>query len=478
MLADTGRLLLSQFEKKVLSGFALCGISAASLSENAPLGLAVSGGADSLSLLLAAHSLFGPSLLRVITLDHGIRPEEESGGDALFVKKLCEKLGIFCFVERFEYGKIEKDAEANGLSLEAHARNLRYRSFESFIQKEGLCALALAHNQNDQTETLLMRFLQGSSLEGMGGIRRKRGKIIRPLLDIPRSEIESYLTEKKQAWRTDATNSDTSYLRNKIRNMLVPLLNQQFSGWEKAVLAGGKKALADDDFFNGETLRLTAGIKEPKISRSFFFSLPKALKRRVFFYLLNKAGFGSRFPFALFEEVLSWENEKTRKISFENVQIILDSDSLFFSVGSDGAGQKTSSDSCLESGFSFLFRKYGDSTEFKNFLIRVEKAGDQEKVRLVIKKKDEKSPEKTISLFLSLPFILRSQLPGDSVRTADGKSKNLSELFTDWKIPQSLRNKVFVVEEFSPSLGKTSLIRAVLASFSGAKNWIVEEAKL
>lgn len=474
-LAESG-LLTSQFEKKVLSGLLSCGLSPASVLETSPLGIAVSGGADSVSLLISLSSIFKPALLRVITVDHGIRSEEESGGDARFVQNLCEKLNLSCFIERIEYGKIENDSRMEGLSIESLARDFRYSAFESFIKNENLCALALAHNQNDQTETLLMRFLQGSSLEGLGGIKKTRGKFIRPLLGISREQIESYLKAKSQGWRTDSTNSDTTYLRNKVRNLLVPVLNEHFSGWEKALLSGSRKALADEDYFKSETEGLSARCDGNKIDRCFFYSLHDALKRRLFFSFLNRLGFGGRFPFSVFEEVLSWEKEEKREIVFENVLVSLDSDFLSFSVFPENAGQKTLT---LENGFFFVFYKSGELVEFDDLLIQTESSDSEKRLRLVISKKEENISEKGVSFYVNSPFVIRSSLPGDSVLTADGKKKNLSDLFNDWNIPPAMRCRVMVVEEYSPSSPNECLFpRAVLASFLGAKNWIVEDSKL
>jgi len=317
---------LSDFEKKVLKGLSHCGCG----SECHSLGIAVSGGADSLSLLLSLSSIFGSEKIRVITVDHGIRSGEESGGDAHFVWNLCEAKGIKCKIVKIEGGLIEKLARRQKKSIEDLARKIRYEAFEAFIKEEGLSFLALAHNQNDQLETVLMRFLQGSGTEGLAGISRVRGKYIRPLLDISRDEIESYLIKKNQEWRTDETNFETKYLRNKVRNLLIPFLRENFPGFGKALLNGAKKARWDEEFFQLKAkdchtdirrrcTQIDADKKEISFKRDEFYSLHKALSRRVFVSALNEAGFGERFPFYLLDEILLWKNEKKRELSFENV---------------------------------------------------------------------------------------------------------------------------------------------------------------
>ncbi|MBB5226365.1 tRNA lysidine(34) synthetase TilS [Treponema ruminis] len=475
----------TKFEKKVLDGLKSCGIEAAAISEKSPLGIAVSGGADSISLLLSLASIFDSSFLRVITLDHGIRSEEESGGDVDFVRNLCGKLGIRLYIEKIEHGKIEGLAKKSSESVEGLARKLRYEAFESFIQNENLLALCLAHNQNDQCETLLMRFLQGSGCEGMGGIEYVRGKYIRPMLEISRSEIESYLSLKNQSWRTDATNSDTHYLRNRVRNILVPLLDENFPGWQKAVLLGGKKSRADENYFaseieskKGSLVKSVSEGVEPKsalrgnsslkIDRRAFYSLEPALQRRIFFDSLNQLGFGSRFPFRVFEKILTWKEEKTQKISFDKVLLSLDSDNLVIEI-LECEKSLENEGSYIESGFSFILKEAGDSFEIENLLVRAQKSPDSQSILLSVEKNDD---GEKISFPVSLPLLVRSPLAGDEIQTSDGKSKLLSDIFTDWKIPKNQRDRILVLENLS-SPSKNSL-KALLAFHLAFKNWIVE----
>ncbi|WP_294430774.1 tRNA lysidine(34) synthetase TilS [uncultured Treponema sp.] len=454
---------LLSFEKKVLAGLKKCGILPDSVSEKSPLGLAVSGGADSVSLLLAAHEIFESACLRVITVNHGIRSSAESGGDADFVQDLCRSLEIKCSVVAVENGKIAESAALEKRSVEEVAREFRYRAFDSFIKEENLLFLCLAHNQNDQLETLLMRFLQGSSCEGLCGIARVREKFCRPLLEIPRSEIESYLVEKKQSWRTDATNSELKYLRNKVRNVLVPVLNENFSGWQKALLSGAEKASADEDFIKKETLRVDFKGTVCELDRNQFFSLHDALKRRVFFSALNETGFGGRFPFRVFEEILSWENADSRELCFDAVKILLNSQKLVISY--DSEHRSDDEKNAVGGGFSFLLKDVGDRAEIHGISAEIRNG-----MNLVIK--SENCDE--IALPLRFSCLVRSFVPGDKIQTADGKFKALAQIFSDWKIPAEVREKIPVVEELCPLEEGESRIVAFIASPFGLKNWIVD----
>ena len=480
------RVGLLPFEKKVLAGLGLCGVRFDDVSGDAPLGAAVSGGADSVSLLLALHAIFGSGRIRVITVSHGIRPEEESAGDARFVRDLCGSLGVSCHIEKIAQGEVERRARAEGQSVEAVAREERYAAFGSFAGRERLLALALAHNQNDQAETVLMRFLQGS-VEGAGGIARARGKIVRPLLDIPRADIEAYLAEKNAAWRTDSTNSDTRFLRNRVRNVLVPVLDDNFAGWQGAVLSGARKAASDEDFFkkalaglddSGDFCGSAPGSAFPrqsavKMSRDAFFALHGSLKRRVFFSALNGAGFGGRFPYRLFEEVASWRNEKSRSLSFENVLIRLDLKSLEISLR--GAGSEKA---FIEGGFSFLLRRIGDVAETESLIVRAEAdSANPGRACLVFEKNPARSGQslesERVSLHVSLPVLVRSAVAGDKIRTADGKYKSLAHILSGWKLPAGQRGEIPVVEAPCAGPSGEAEISAVIASPFGADNWIV-----
>ena len=470
--------MLDVFEKKVLVGLKSCGVELDSVSSKSPLGIAVSGGADSVSLLISLASIFDSSFLRVITVNHGIRSEEESGGDAAFVKELCKKYCIKCYVETIGHGKITELAKNYSASVESVARELRYKAFESFIKNENIIALCLAHNQNDQCETLLMRFLQGSGTEGLGGIEHVRGKYIRPLLEISRFEIEHYLSQKKQSWRTDATNSDTNYLRNRIRNVLVPVLNENFLGWQKSVLLGAKKSRLDEKYLMDEMEKLPADLRfcndselvqRCSIDRKSFYKMHPALQRRVFFESLNKIGFGSRFPYRVFEQVISWKEAKLGNISFEDVRVSLDSESLVIELSDDSKISKNEN-LCIGSGFCFVLKNESDSFELENLAVRVQKSSDNR--HLILSIAERGCVADVISFPVALPLIVRTPLPGDEIQTARGNFKSLSDVFNDWKIPKNQRDKILVVENLSS--GAENFIKAALAFHLGFKNWIVE----
>ena len=186
------------------------------------VGVGVSGGVDSIVLLELLEELRGELRLElfVLHLDHGIRGEE-SRRDLEFVRERAQEKGIpfFCReVDTPSYAKQEK------LSLEEAARQLRYSFFEEAIRELGLERVALGHTADDQLETVLMALLRGSGIKGLKGMPPKRGPYIRPLIRIWRKEIKEYARKRGLRYVLDSSNLDPSFLRNRIRLQLLPLL--------------------------------------------------------------------------------------------------------------------------------------------------------------------------------------------------------------------------------------------------------------
>ncbi|MFH1502569.1 MAG: tRNA lysidine(34) synthetase TilS [Candidatus Eisenbacteria bacterium] len=184
---------------------------------------AVSGGPDSVCLL---HVLAGlrdelEFELRVAHLDHRFRGEE-SRRDAEFVSDLAGRLGLPC---RCEEENVPAFLLSNSMSKQDAARMLRYKFLVTVSKQEYCQRIATGHNADDQAETVLMRVIRGSGPDGLAGIPPKRdGTIIRPLIDVWRSEIESYLEEHDLPHRTDESNLESAYARNRVRNELLPVL--------------------------------------------------------------------------------------------------------------------------------------------------------------------------------------------------------------------------------------------------------------
>ena len=212
--------------------------------------VAVSGGADSVAMLLALDELKRLLGIRltVAHLNHHIRGNEAKK-DAEFVRKLAAGLKI-----PFVGGDadVPRLAKSRGLSIEMAAREARYEFLADAARKKGADVIATAHTADDQAETVLLKLCRGAGSRGLSGIPRETTingvRVVRPLLDVTRVEIESFLRRKKQAWREDRTNRDTAYLRNRVRHELLPMLESKLNpGIREALLRTADILREEDD---------------------------------------------------------------------------------------------------------------------------------------------------------------------------------------------------------------------------------------
>lgn len=190
--------------------------------------VALSGGPDSVCLLHILYRLKDRFNIKLYAahLNHCLRGVE-ADSDEQYAKELCHKLEIKFFSKKVD---VEKYAEENGISCEVAGRQVRYSFFEEVKNKEGINKIALAHNANDQAETVLLRIMRGCGVDGLCGIRPVRDKVfIRPILGIERCDIESYCNNNNLNPHIDKTNLENIYTRNKVRLDLIPYLRDTFN---------------------------------------------------------------------------------------------------------------------------------------------------------------------------------------------------------------------------------------------------------
>jgi tRNA(Ile)-lysidine synthase len=190
--------------------------------------VAVSGGADSVALLVAMADSRAETgiVLSSIHVHHGLRGAE-ADGDAEFVAEIAQRLDVpLCT----RHGDVAALAAERGQGIEEAARALRYQSFQELLAEHKVDAVATAHTLDDQAETVLMKMLRGAWTEGLGGIApvvtMKGGSIQRPLLEVTRAEIVAYLEGRGQPWREDSTNQELTFTRNRVRYTLLPQLRE------------------------------------------------------------------------------------------------------------------------------------------------------------------------------------------------------------------------------------------------------------
>lgn len=182
--------------------------------------VALSGGADSVALLLMLHE--AGYRVHAAHCNFHLRGDE-SDRDEAFCVSLCERLGIA--LHRVHFDTLTY-AELHKVSIEMAARELRYKWFEQLRVDIGAAGICVAHHRGDSVETVLMNLVRGTGLRGLCGIRPRNGFVLRPLLCVSREEIEAYLTKKDQAYVTDSTNLEDDVMRNKIRLNILPLLRE------------------------------------------------------------------------------------------------------------------------------------------------------------------------------------------------------------------------------------------------------------
>ena len=187
----------------------------------------ISGGADSVCLFFVLLELQKEMdfAFYAVHINHGYRGEA-SDRDEQFVRDLCEKYGVPLQVFSVD---LESTAKKRKQSLEEAGREIRRGLFEKEMQSRNACKIALAHHENDNAETFLWNLCRGCGLHGLGGIRPVNGVYIRPLLGMTRGEIEIFLQKRQQPYCTDATNLETDYTRNKLRHLVLPVLEEQIN---------------------------------------------------------------------------------------------------------------------------------------------------------------------------------------------------------------------------------------------------------
>ncbi len=278
------------------------------LSLEEPYLIGISGGADSVALLhlLLEH---GHHNLTLCHFNHQLRGTD-SDTDALFVKKLASSLQL-----PYEFGTEDVQARATRkkLSLEAAGREARYEFFASVAQKHGVKTLLLAHHADDQVETCFLHFLRGTGSGGLAGMLPMSQRTIdgidltiaRPLLAISKKELVDYLTDRQLSWRHDTSNESLLPTRNRLRNRVLPLLDEVVgTSYRNAITRTATILAAEDEYL--ESLAAPHA-KQLELKTQELGIMPLALQRRIVHAWLRTHGF-QEVSFAEVELVLSLLN--------------------------------------------------------------------------------------------------------------------------------------------------------------------------
>lgn len=405
--------------------------------------LGLSGGPDSVCLLHILYRLKEKMNIEVYAahLNHQIRGLEAQK-DALYISQICEDLGITSFVKAINVPEYCKE---QGVSLEEGARTLRYEMFEEIKQKTKSNKIAIGHNRNDQAETVLMRIMRGTGLQGLRGIEYIRdNEIIRPILDIERSEIEAYCEKYELNPRIDKTNLESIYTRNKIRLELIPYMKDNFNpNVIESIVRMTNSLKSDSDYIDLEaekSFKEVSTLKENSVEISLpkYSNLHNAIKVRVLRsaikHIIGDTNFVDQKHI---EDIIELECESKlnkmlnlprgifayrRKniIILTTKEIVSEEIDFCYNIPSNGFIKIKELNLVLETQKMSIDR-------YKSIkLDKTSKGFDFDKIKGGI--------------------VVRSRKQGDKIKLAGG-SKKVKDLFIDLKIPREDRCKVPVITD-------------------------------
>ncbi len=275
-----GVLLLNLMENRFLTKVKnyICDKKLLEKGDNVVVG--VSGGADSVALLLSLIALKQEFELKlfVVHINHGIRKEADA--EAEYVKSLADKAGLPFYLYKFD---VLEYAKLNSLGTEEAGRKLRYQAFDEVLSHLGTGRIAVAHNSNDRAETMLFNLVRGTGIKGLASIPSKRDNIIRPLLCVERSEIEAFLKESDVSFCTDASNFTDDYTRNRIRNNILPVISRDVNSGAVAHMANTAEQLEKlNVFIEGYSKKAFQSVVTENLADKIVFNKAAFLKEDEF----------------------------------------------------------------------------------------------------------------------------------------------------------------------------------------------------
>ncbi len=374
--------------------------------------VALSGGADSMSLLYALYSLkeeLGISLFAA-HLNHKIRGDEALR-DELFVKAECEKLGVELFCEQ---ANIPEIAQKNGQSLELCARQVRY-SFLQRISNGGL--VATAHTASDNLETMLFNLVRGTAINGLCGIPPKRDIYVRPLIFATRQDVEAYCKQNSIPFVTDSTNLSDEYTRNKIRRNVIPILKEINQNVEASAIKTAIN-LREDSLFIKSTARdyIDKSLCENKLSLNGFSQLDVSIKKRVIIDFVARVKKDISLEGVHIKEILKiCENGGKTNLPGDNYAVVYDNKLSVIPKESQNILQFDTEIEEIDP--NFIKNNKNVNNLFLNNLIDCDKICGN--------------------------AIFRTRISGDSLRPiGKGCTKSLNKWFTEQKVEKSLRDHI------------------------------------
>lgn len=378
------------------------------------IGLAVSGGMDSMAML-HCYRLVCQKIV-VINIEHGIRGES-SQKDSAFVKNYCEKNGIpvlFFSVKTLEECKKTKE------SVESAARRLRYEIFDNLLADKTVDVIALAHHADDNAETVLMRIFRGTGIKGLGGIIQRSG-YIRPLLKYTRTEIEEYVKQNNIPFVEDETNQESDYTRNFIRLEILPKIKERYKEVTKSITRLSENALEIDEYLSAQIGEIVTNAQECIIKD--LFSKDVVIQKYTIREAFARLGITQDIEARHIDSILELKNKENNTsidMPYFSRAIRHNSD-LIITVAS---GEEFWEEFDITKNYTYK----GNSYMFS--------AG--EKIVSGISFDCDKVPDGA---------VIRSRLCGDVFKRVNGKTKLLSDFLGEQKLPSTEKEKILVLAD-------------------------------
>lgn len=397
--------------------------------------VAFSGGPDS-TALLAALVAIGAGPLRALYVDHGIRPRSEREAERGLVARTALSLDVDFQIAEIQEGLVAATAKAKGIGIEAAARLARHESLRACAADFAATRIYIGHTRDDDLEGLLMRFLNGAGTAGLRGLRGVQGRIVRPLLEIGRPEIEAYLRAKGIAASLDSTNSDEDILRNRVRRRLVPLLDAEFAFWRGGVLRTAGRLSLDDEALTelaGDVVAVKAADSSRLIPYEDFAALPEGLRFRILAACIDGLVMdglcpefpGNRVPARMLGSILE-SLSRGRSFSGHGLSIRREGDGLKVGPSLDFEGAD---------GYFVVLNEsdIGFERSVPGGVIALAWTDDPDMAGI---------PEGSFDF----PLVVRRRRPGDSIALASGQ-KAIDRIVGSWGLHASFRNGISVVQD-------------------------------
>ena len=402
--------------------------------------VALSGGPDSVALLLAMADEVDSCRLHACWVDHGLRPVEELAREQQFVETLCARLAVALTITRVPRGLIADEADRDG-GIEAAARRFRYAALEKARLETATDLILTAHTADDWMETMVMRFFSGSGTAGLRGMPAVAPTLARPFLGLRKEAILAYLTARGQEYSMDSTNLGVNFMRNRVRQHLIPKVLDVFPSSFSALKTLALKNQLDEQALDSWAQSL---FDKGSLPAAKFFTAPLAVRIRALYRLCLKVQGPSasadsvstteelcparRLPWAFMHKAASANATATILGQGAGVKIVVLDGSI---CAEWSAPVMVLPRGVLHHGFSLELPAPGRFRIGTALDCRLYCSQEPGGIRL-----DS----------FTWPLIVRSRRAGDTIRLAAG-SRQLDRLLADMQIPVVLRDTVPVVED-------------------------------